>query len=201
METGDNINPNLMSILIPSKDEPNIQETVAEIEKLFPQAEIIVCNDRYGNGKGWAIRQAVLHCKGDIICFIDGDMDIHPRMIFRLIPFLKDYDIVLGRKQIRKRLSRRILTILSRIYIRFLFGLPYDTQTGIKLFKKSVIPYWSSNSFSFDVEIIGLAHKNKVSIIEVPVEVTDRGKSAKAVKLSNVLKALLESFKIWINLL
>jgi glycosyltransferase involved in cell wall biosynthesis len=189
-----------ISILIPSKDEANVVDVVSEAEKLFPDAEIIVCNDRYGNGKGWAVRQAMLNCHGDVICLIDADMDIHPRMIKRLIPFLEDYDIVLGRKQVRKLLSRRLLTRLSRIYIRALFGLSYDTQTGLKLFKKYAIPYWKSDSFAFDVEVIGRAHKEGVSIIEVPVEVTEQGKSSKPMKLKNVLKALKESFKIWLNL-
>lgn len=189
-----------LSILIPSNNEPQIHNLVAAIEDLFPEAEVIVCNDRYQNGKGWALRHAMQQCRGDVVCFIDGDMDIHPRMIRRLIPFLEDYDVVLGKKQVRKLLSRRLLTRLSRLYIRMLFGLSYDTQTGLKLFRKSAMPFWQSSSFSFDLEIIGRAHDNHVSIIEVPVEVTESGKSAKPMKLANVLRALKESFKIWLIL-
>lgn len=189
-----------LSILIPSKNEPNINIVLEELDKLFPEAEVIVCNDRYGSGKGWSLKQAMFNCTGDVICFIDADMDIHPRMIHRLIPFLEDYDIVLGKKQVRKLLSRRILTHLSRLYIRIFFGLCYDTQTGLKLFKKSAIPFWYSNSFAFDLEIIGRAHNIKTSIIEVPIEVTEIGKSAKPMKLENILRALTESFKIWILL-
>jgi glycosyltransferase involved in cell wall biosynthesis len=189
----------MISILIPSHHEPLINDVVSECERLFHDSEIIVCNDRYGNGKGWAVRQAMLYCKGDVICLIDGDMDIHPRMILRLIPFLEDYDIVLGKKQGVKRLSRRILTHLSRLYIRTLFGLGYDTQTGLKLFKRNIVPYWSSNSFSFDLEILTLAKTNGAKIIEVPIEVTEKGKSSKPMKFRNILRALFESFKIWIN--
>ena len=39
-----------------------------------------------------------------------------------------------------------------------------------------------------------------VARIEVPVEVTEHGKSARPMKLKNVLRALKESFKIWLNL-
>lgn len=188
--------PMKMSILIPSRTEENIHKVIEACSELFPEAEVIVCNDRYGNGKGWALRQAMFHCQGDIVCLIDGDMDIHPRMIKRLIPFLEDYDMVLGRKQIRKLFSRRILTRLSRLYIRLFFGLTYDTQTGLKLFKKGAIPYWKSDSFAFDLEIIGNAHNHGISIIEVPVEVTDEGKSGKPMKLKNIWRALKESIKI-----
>lgn len=189
-----------LSILIPNHNEENIERMVEETERIFPEAEIIVCTDRYSKGKGWSLRQAMLHCSNDVVCLIDGDLDIHPRMIKRLIPFLEDYDIVLGKKQIRSRLSRRILTRLSRLYIRALFGLSFDTQTGIKLFKKSVVPYWEANSYAFDIEVIGRAHALGIPIIEVPVEVTPEGKSSKPMKLKNIVNALKESFKIWVSL-
>jgi cellulose synthase/poly-beta-1,6-N-acetylglucosamine synthase-like glycosyltransferase len=187
-----------LSILIPSRNEENINKVISECESLFPESQVIVCNDRYSKGKGWAVRQAMLHCNRKYVCFIDGDYDIEPRMINRLIPFLEDYDIVLGKKQVRKLLSRRILTHLSRIYIRIMFGIFFETQTGIKIFKREVIPYWASNSFAFDVEIICNAHKEKARIVEVPVEVTEDGKSGKPMKFKNIINSLLESFKIWI---
>ncbi len=189
----------MISFLIPSNNEPNIHLVTEEIENLFPESEIIICNDSYTKGKGWALRQAMFHSKGDIICLIDGDMDIHPRMVKRLIPFLDDYDIVVGKKQLRKLLSRRLLTRISRLYIRIMFGITYDTQTGLKMFKKSSMPYWLSDSFAFDIEVLSRAHKEGKSIIEVPVEVTEIGKSGKPMKFKNVLKAFRESIKIWIN--
>lgn len=187
-----------LSILIPSRNEPNIHKVIEECERLFPECQVIVCNDRYEKGKGWAVRQAMLNCDRKYVCFIDGDYDIEPRMINRLIPFLEDYDIVLGKKVVRKLLSRRILTHLSRIYVRIMFGLFFETQTGIKIFKREFMPHWISNSYAFDVEILCNAKKNNARIVEVPVEVTSQGKSGKPMKLKNILRSLLESFKIWI---
>lgn len=187
----------MMSILIPSHMEPKIHLMLEETEKCFPDAQIIVCNDRYGKGKGWALRQALQEAHGDIICFIDGDMDISARMINRLIPFLDDYDIVIGKKQIRRSLSRRILTRLSRFYIKTFFGLSCDTQTGIKLFKRYALLDWQSDSFIFDLEILSKARIAGLQIIEVPVEVTDHGASSKPMKFKNIIRSFKESLKVW----
>ena len=186
-----------ISVLIPSNDEPKIHEVVRRVEALNIADQIIVCNDRLGNGKGWAIREAFKAATGDIICFIDGDLDIEPRMILRLIPFLEDYDIVVGKKQVRRSLGRRILTKFSRIYTTLLFGLNIDTQTGLKLFKRYALLPWVTNSFFFDIEILAKARNKGLQIIEVPVEVTDYGKSSKPMKLRHIWRCLNESINIW----
>lgn len=188
----------MISVLIPNCEEERIHEVVSCIEKSLHdyECEVIIASDRDRHGKGWAVREALKEAKGDIICFIDGDMDIHPRMIKRLIPFLDDYDIVLGCKQIKGLLSRQILTFLTRIYIKLAFGIGYDTQTGIKMFHRHALSEWESNSFAFDIEIITRASIRGWGIIEVPVEVN---KSSR-MKLRSIINALKESIKIWWNL-
>jgi glycosyltransferase involved in cell wall biosynthesis len=188
----------MISILIPCRNEPKIHDLIKEIERLFPQdSQIIVCNDREGKGKGWAVRQALKAAEGDIICFIDGDFDIHPKMINRLIPFLDNYDVIVGRKEIRGRIARKTVTFLSRIFIRLLFNLNIDTQTGIKVFTREAIPDWENDGFLFDVEILIKAKNAGFKIVEVPVEVTPYGATSKTIRSKNVFKCFLEALKIW----
>ena len=187
---------NSMTILIPCKTEPRIADMIRATEECFPESRIVVANDRYGRGKGWAVRQALTQAQGEYVCMIDGDLDVHPRMIKRLIPFLEDYDIVVGKKQIRGFLSRRIISRLSRLVALVLFGLNIDTQTGVKIYKRSILPSWITDSYAFDMEILALAKRSGHSIIEVPVEVS----YTKRMLLSSVLKTLTETLKIWLRL-
>lgn len=183
----------MFSILIPNRNEPKIVEMLMALDELFgPGVQIIVAQDRESRGKGWALRQALGQAKGDLICFIDGDMDIHPRMILRLLPFIDDYDIVVGKKQIRGIPSRRILTRLSRWLIQALFGLGVDTQTGIKLFRREALPYWKENGFMFDLEILAKSVRAGNTLIEVPVEANIERKMAGR----SVVKCLWAAFKI-----
>jgi glycosyltransferase involved in cell wall biosynthesis len=168
---------------------------IIETEMQFPGAQIIIANDRYRKGKGWAVREALKQATGDFICFIDGDMDIHPRMIWRLLTFIDDYDIIVGTKKINGLLSRRILTFLSRIYIKILFNIDVETQTGIKIFKREALLPWKTDSFAFDIEILRNAKKQGFRMIEVPVETNITRKA----KFKSIWKCLVDSFKIFLR--
>ena len=186
----------MISIIIPNALEENILKLLNQIEEILPDAQTIVATDRYRKGKGWAVREALEHATGDIICFIDGDLDIHPRMILRLLPHLSEFDIVVGKKDTRVLISRWILTLLSRAYIRFMFGIPVDTQTGVKVFKRYAMPDWQDNSFAFDVEILAKAKLAGAKMFEVTVDTN----SCRKMKLISIVKALIGSIKIWLRL-
>lgn len=159
----------MVSVILPNHNEPNVDAFVGEIKTILPDAEIIVSNDHNGRGKGWAIREGLKRASGETVIFLDADGDIPSRMIKRLMPFIEDFDAVIGTKRIcHNHLSRRILTLMSRLYVRMIFGIHADTQTGIKVFKRSVLKPWLADSYIFDVEILSQIDPNR--IVEVPVE-------------------------------
>jgi glycosyltransferase involved in cell wall biosynthesis len=186
----------MLTILIPNRNEKKILEMMIALEEQFPKAQIIVAVDRDSRGKGWAVRKALEQAEGDIICFIDGDMDIHPRMIWRLIPFIDDYDIVVGKKNIPDIFSRKVITILSRIFIKVLFGLSVDTQTGIKMFRRGALMDWYEEGWMFDLEILAKANIRGFTMVDVPVE----AKITRKMRGSSVLKAFMAAIKIRSNI-
>jgi cellulose synthase/poly-beta-1,6-N-acetylglucosamine synthase-like glycosyltransferase len=137
------------------------------IEKDIVPNQIVVCNDRYGQGKGWALREALKEAKGDKIIFIDGDGDISPQEINKVLIYLSQYDVVVGKKALPSRWDRKLLTFLSRFYIRLMFGFEEDSQTGLKGFNYK--PSWTCDGFAFDIEILWKAKKMEKSIIEIPI--------------------------------
>ena len=183
----------MISILIPNAKEENIIELLNEIDKLFPKAQVIIATDRDRRGKGWAVREALSQATGDIICFLDGDGDIHPAMIKRLLPHINEFDIVCGKKDAGSRIDRKILTILSRLYIWVMFRIPVDTQTGIKLFRRDALPEWKENGFSFDIEILAKAQKAGARMYNLGIE----AKCERKMKLTSIWATLKGSFRIW----
>lgn len=195
----------MLSIIIPSFNEKNIRKMTDECQEMFPQARIIVGEDPTGRGKGFATLEGIKHDlrfipwkPEDIVVFIDGDGDIEVRMIKRLLPFLEDHGIVVGTKGLKGLpLRRKLITIASRLYIRIMFGLTIDTQTGIKAFRTGVIPWWTSEGFLFDVELLAIAKRNGVRMLEVPIEVVSISKT----KSWRVLwLTLMDSLAIWFRL-
>lgn len=165
----------MLSIILPSKNEPGASDFVRDVEHFLPVSEVVILNDRQGRGKGWAVREAIKYAKGDKIAVIDGDGDIPARMLLRLLPFLDDFDAVVGSKRIGKSpLRRKVMTRLTRLWFKILYGLKVDTQTGIKLFRREALDAlnwsWESNGFIYDVEVLARLRDKGFRMIEVPIE-------------------------------
>ena len=157
-----------LSILIPNHNEKKIQEVKFWCERFFPKAEIIIEQDKEGKGKGITLYRALAKSTKDNVVFLDGDMDIFPLKIMKLLPHLEHSDIVIGTKDCKQR---KKLSSFAKILIKLLFNMPLtDTQTGIKVFKRHALPEWETDGYLFDVEILYKAHKNGFKITEVPLK-------------------------------
>lgn len=190
----------MLSIILPNHSEPQIQRFIDEVNDRLPVTEIIVSCDRESRGKGWAIREALAEAKGDQIAFLDGDGELPARMLLRMLPFLEDFDVVVGSKRLAPSspLRRKVMTHVTRWWFKLLFGVKVDTQTGIKLFRKEALDalgyVWESNGFIFDVEILSRLQAKGFRIIEVPVEAEIRRQLA----LKTIWRIFLES--LWLRL-
>ncbi len=180
----------MMTIIIPNKNEPNVGIMQERLKNIFPEAQIIIANDPFGRGKGWAIMQGMKEVRGFPLIFIDGDLDINPAEINRLLPYIRDYDIILGAKGLPKSFKRRFITTLSKLWVWFLFGIKFDTQTGLKLFNYK--PDWTKDGWAFDIEILYKALKAGKKIKEVPINAT--------VSDSKTFKDVWQTFKDTINI-
>lgn len=191
----------------------NILETDLYFKKLGVNYEIIVMDDgsmdktydkagtagidrqnirvyklEKNQGKGQALREAFNKAAGDLVMFLDGDLDIHPKQFKALFSAMeKDgSDAVIGSKRhpdsvLNYPLKRKIISIGYFFIVKVLFGLPLrDTQTGIKLFKaevlKKVFHRVLLKRYAFDLELLVLIHHNGYKISEAPVVVDYRGK-------------------------
>lgn len=183
-----------LSIIIPNHNEKRIGEMTALTRSCFPDAEIIVSDDPWGNGKGWAVRQGLKRATKDYIVIINGDLDIHPYEIHKLIEKSKDYDVVVGLKDSSHLpLHRKIITRLSRTFIHQLFGLPLtDTQTGIKLFPIEAICDYITDGFMFDVELLHNARRKGFTLGEVKVFCV----SSKSKGLVCLVKTFIEALRL-----
>jgi glycosyltransferase involved in cell wall biosynthesis len=186
----------MISIILPSHNESKIRLVQEDIAYLPFDCEVVIASDPDGDGKGAAIREGLRVSTGETIVFLDADLDIHPRQILRLLPFLEDYDIVVGTKNLKNvTIQRKILTALSRIYIGILFGTRVDTQTGLKVFKRKVLTDWATDGFAFDIEILAKAKKQGYTMIEVPIEASIN----KRMPMRAIWKTLKESIQLLVS--
>ena len=181
-----------VSVIVPTHNEPQRKIIAQRIKARMGQGDdIIVYNDTNGVGKGFAIREGLKNANSDYYIFIDGDGDIDPRQISRIVYFLRTgYDVVVGKKELPQRIGRKILTYASRLWIQLLFGINVDTQTGLKGFNYK--PEWGTDGWAFDIEILYKAKKAGKMIAEVPVHATvSSGKT-----LKDIWSTLVDTVKI-----
>lgn len=161
-----------------------IQDKTFERAKKIKSKNIKVYGYVTNKGKGYAVRYGMVRSKGSIIAFIDSGMDINPNGLSMLLEHFEWYkaDIIIGSKRhpvskINYPQDRRLLSFLSQILIRILFGLNVrDTQVGMKFFKREVIenvmPRLLVKKFAFDIEILVVAyHLGYKRIFEAPVDI------------------------------
>ena len=161
-----------------------VDKTLERAKKLNSET-LKVVGYEINHGKGYAIRYGMARAEGNIIGFIDSGMDLNPNGLSMLLENFEwqNADIVVGSKRhsaskVKYPFKRRIISFLSQIFIRVLFGLNVrDTQVGMKFFKRKVIedifPRLLVKKFAFDIEILVVAyHMGYKRIFESPIELS-----------------------------
>lgn len=164
------------------------------------------------HGKGYAVRFGFANSKGDLVSFLDAGMDISPKGVMMLTSHMEWYnaDIVVGSKRhpvsrVNYPLLRHILSIGYSAIVRLLFGLRLtDTQSGIKLFKRTVVqailPRLLVKRYAMDIEMLAVAHYLGFKrIYEAPIEVTF-DKSNSAISRNVIIKMFWDTIAVFYRL-
>jgi dolichol-phosphate mannosyltransferase len=188
-----------------------IEETVKVLEAFNPSYEIIVIDDgsqdrtcqkvadiiSSGNnkvqiqsyfpnrGKGYALKYGTDHANGNLILFLDADLDLHPSQLIEMYKIMQENnaDVVIGSKMHKDSMTsypffRKILSSSYYLIIKILFRLKVkDTQTGIKLFRQDVLKKCISQvivkRYAFDLELLVIINRKGYRIFEAPVYVKE----------------------------
>ncbi len=204
----------LISVVIPAFNEAELvtrclHETVKALEEIGYRYEVILVDDGSSDGtadlaraaaellprvrvighdvnlgKGSALARGAFAALGDLVLFVDADLEVHPRQLTILYDALVDAgaDVVIGSKlhpasRVELPPGRRRLTVGYYLLVRTLFRLPvHDTQTGLKLFRRQalvrVLPRLLVKRFAHDLEALVNLHRLGYRIVEAPVVVT-----------------------------
>jgi glycosyltransferase involved in cell wall biosynthesis len=159
----------------------NTDDTVTEAERVIsPRLKVVQYH--VNMGKGYALRCGVSRSSGDLVTFIDADMELDPRYIGAFIAAVEgfDCDAVIGSKRhplsrVHYPFFRRVQSFAYQLLIRVLFGLNLrDTQTGLKVFRRQVLadvlPLLAVKRFAFDLELLVVArYLGYRKVMEAPV--------------------------------
>jgi len=161
-------------------------------------------------GKGSAVRRGVLAARGERILFADADNSTPIEELSNLMRRMDEgYDVVVGSRaaggaeEAHRSLIRRAMSNTLRAMIRPILGMNIkDTQCGFKLFKheaaQRIFTAQTIMGFSFDLEILYLAHKYGYKVAEQPVNWID-APGSKVDKMKEIRRFLKDMARIKLN--
>ena len=90
-------NFNIEIVFVNDRSADDSVKIAAERLKDYPDYQILHTDEKHvGNGKGLAVELGMARARGDFRIFIDADNSTRFEEVEKLLPFLDNYDIVLG---------------------------------------------------------------------------------------------------------
>lgn len=135
----------------------------------------------YIEGFRYAIREGY-----DYIFEMDADLSHNPDDIPRFLERIKNADLVVGSRYsdgvsvVNWPMSRLLLSYFANIYARVVTGVPINDMTsGYKCYRRKVVEALLkerivSDGYSFQIETVFWAYKNKFKVEELPIIFVDR---------------------------
>ncbi len=194
-------------IVVLNKSTDGTREVVKRLALEIPTIKLL----DYPNtgGKGFAVREGMLHATGDYRLFMDADNSTTIDHLDSMMSwFDQGYDMVIGSIRVpghtvaagSEPWFRILLGRLAGLYSRIVL-LPgiYDTQRGFKIMTarcaQAVWPPAKITQFGFDMEIMALARKFGFKIKEMPIN-WKNDDTTSHVKLSSYIQVLLDTLRI-----
>jgi dolichyl-phosphate beta-glucosyltransferase len=159
-------------------------EVVRKFERVRNQVRLIQLPKNYG--KGHAVRLGVLNSRGARVLFADADGATPIQELDRLQTALSSgADLAIGSRalassdtKVATSIHRRVLgRVFNRCVNLILLPSIADTQCGCKMFTRTAALFLfrrqRADRFSFDVELLYMAHKANMVIKEVPINWTN----------------------------
>lgn len=163
-------------------------------------------------GKGCSVRKGLIQSNGEFVFFMDADLSTPLDEIIRMIEIMKknkadigigsralpSSDIIKSQKFLRMFMGKIFNFFLQMVVMR---GIK-DTQCGFKCFRKRVIKQIFSKTkidgFCFDAEVLLIAKKQKLLIIELPVKWINREDSRVNI-VQGSISMFVDLFRIRLN--
>jgi glycosyltransferase involved in cell wall biosynthesis len=161
------------------------RDDTAEVVRRFAASDkqIVLLENPGNRGKGYSVRNGMLHARGSVALFTDADLSSPIGEADKLFAALaQGADVAIGSRWLQRELQTERQPLIRQMYgrlfnlgLRIVLGLDYrDTQCGFKAFNRraieAIFPRQRIERWGFDPELLFLAGKFGLKTTEVAVE-------------------------------
>lgn len=176
--------------------------------RIYPRLRFI--DRRENRGKGYTVREGLRAANGNELFYTDADLPYRTGPMKHMLEILRSgqADVVLANRDSLTHnhdetvpLPRRITHSIYSRFIRLLLPIPFtDTLAGLKGMTRAaarvVVPQLTIDRFSFDVELLLVAHAAGFRLMDIPVSLQGVGKSNLSIP-SDAPQMAKDVIKIW----
>jgi dolichol-phosphate mannosyltransferase len=209
-----------ISVLIPTKNEPLINELVDELHRVLNnlEHEVIIIDKsdirpdikdaklitQESDGLGKAVLEGLKYSTGDVIVTMDGDFSHDPKDLPKLIDKIGEYDIVIGSRFVRGGITedksyRKFISSFFRWLTFFILKTDIqDSMSGFAVIKRKVYNSLQLNpiGFKINLEILYKGKKFGFKTIEVPILFHKRKVGGSKAKIKEAFRTVMFIFKL-----
>ena len=164
-------------IFVEDKSVDDTKKTVEKLTQKYKNIRAIFHKKNEGRGK--SVSDGIKTARGDICGYLDVDLEVSERYIPLFVKEIEHgFDLAVGKRFYEGGGLSAILRFLaSKTYamaVKYIVDIPIeDTEAGYKFFRRAkILPILSkakSKHWFWDTEICALAHRNGLSITQIPV--------------------------------
>lgn len=185
-------------------DDGSTDSTAAQVRDRFDGVRVL----RYesNRGKGYAVKYGMMHSNAEICLLYDADGATPIEEVEYLWPeFEAGAHVVIGSRraagakiEVEQPPARIAMGRIYNVVLRCLRLTDFsDTQCGFKAFnadaRRQIFPLQRNEGFSFDIEILYLARRLSLTVVEIPVRWYDSADS-RVRPAADALRMLRDAF-------
>lgn len=163
-------------------DDGSTDATAAVAQEWSEKLSLRVVSNGGNRGKGYSVRHGMLEARGRVVLFTDADLSSPIQECAKLLSAIAaGNDVAIGSRAVDRSLIeqhqspfREVAGMIFNAFVRALTLLPFhDTQCGFKAFlldpSRIIFEQQRIDGFGFDPEILFIAKRHGLRMIEVPV--------------------------------
>jgi len=176
-EVLDNTKFNYEIIFVDDCSRDNTRKIIDDVTSLYPDKQLTKIFHEKNTGRGGAVMDGIRVARGEVVGFIDIDLEVHARYIGSCVLAVKNgADVATARRIYKFYLKFIVRYVMSRGYIalaRKLLKIDLaDTETGFKFFNRQrILPVMEETiekGWFWDTEIMVRSYLKGYKIEEIP---------------------------------
>jgi dolichyl-phosphate beta-glucosyltransferase len=162
-------------------DDGSTDRTTDVVREFQKDAPFISLLQVAHGGKGHAVKAGMVQAQGEYLFLCDSDLSMPIEEVTKFLPpALDGYDLAIASREIEgarrydepdyRHLMGRVFNLIVRLLAVHSIQ---DTQAGFKCFRREaarqLFPFQTINGWGFDVEVLFIAQRRGLQIVEVPI--------------------------------